>query len=270
MGVLNEFVSFELSSILSEVKRDLEKFVEDWNNADSIEDIAKKYDVSRMHASAIAQQARDKGFELKKFSRGRKKGSRNIQRDVQSTNLPTKEEFLKLWNDTRSIAALSRRYELQPHEVKQLLIGLKKSGEEVMPPTRGRPKKFEIDRNVFLKMWNASQTIDDVVEKLEAAGFDFPQEKLKAYATSLAHKLNVERRAKGLADIKKLEKSMSHKKLTFAQVPDIEQTDDENPWDDITAVDVEPKQWEETSEEEAGEEEQEEFDYDENPFKHLS
>lgn len=61
-----------------------EDFVAYWNEAENTEQVSEHFGISRTACSAKATQLRSKGYELKKFPRGRKKGQ------VVSSSTPSK------------------------------------------------------------------------------------------------------------------------------------------------------------------------------------
>lgn len=245
---------------------DYEKFVRIWNDAPDRASAAKELGITPEHASSVAAHLRSLGFELKKHPRGRKQGSTVARPEVPRGTLPSKEQFIKMWTDDPSVSRLANKLGLPHDSVRQLLIRLKGEGEEIVEPSgRGRKPIPTPDASTFIGIWQASDNLDDVMEKLGELGFGVDSkgaplapEKFRAWVTTLKHRITKMRRAQGKPDLKKLERPAYHKQLKFANEltdepmdigaqigreledePGFDQQPEEQ-WDDVTQPGAEP------------------------------
>lgn len=221
-----------------------DKFASVWNELASRQDVAEYFGISPEHASVIANQLRKLGYELKKHVRGAKKGSTRAKSPPQGT-LPPKSIVLKMWNSDPSITRLSQKLGIPSDALKRILIQLKDEGEKVsVSAPRGRKPRNVIDPKIFAVIWQRSERLDDVIEKLKEMGYEIPDETGRSFVTSFAHRINKARRARGMEDLKKLERKAYYKALKFAdeqglesqpeeEVSDIEGFADEPGFDDF-------------------------------------
>ena len=221
-----------LKKFLTEAgKWDPEEFARVWNDSDSREAVATRYGITPSHASMRATQLRNAGIELKKHTRGRKLGTKLQQTHQLKGKLPSKAEFIQLWNKTRSITKIATDLEISPFIVKKLIQKLRDDGYELSDHSGpGRSRLLDLDERTLAQIWQASESLDEVIGKVQEMGYDFPAKQLRAYLTSMKYRINMVRKAAGKPLLKTLERPAYHKRIEFADkdVPDVE----DGPWDD--------------------------------------
>lgn len=217
-----------LKKFLVEAHWNNDEFVRVWNNASSVQEVADFFGTSKNVVSFRASMLRKPPYneKLKSFRSSREVPKHSLSRQEIISKIPPKEQFVEIWNDDPTYAAVSLKLGIPAHVVKDLVTFLMNekdnSGMQMWelrePIGRGNRQKYHVDPTTFLGLYKQSTRYSDLVERIaDYLGLDkthYPN--ILNAARIMVFKINKFRRAKGLPDLPKLERPTYKKNVTGA------------------------------------------------------
>lgn len=198
-----------LKSFIFEATWSGDEFIRVWNdaveNGKSVEDVAKHFGISILNASQRAHKLRQAvGDDIKSFPRGG--ASKKALASRFNAGIERELEMANVYNASSTEVEAASKLNISPAtmnkwaNINRQRLNLKTFNRRGI--TANEPKA-RIKDELFIKIWNSSNDVEDVVDELKKHGINVPKTSASVKATML--------RAKG-HELKKMEIGMAASK----------------------------------------------------------